>query len=193
MLDPTTWPKKSGVLAGPVLLEIVWPIRAAHCLLARGDIVIIIDEMNDYYNIHCKETSLKLLSKEKKNKGSKRIVIFCRKFVLKASWPKDLPYVYIQCNTKRTTLLMDYAIKFGRKNFVLWAVALRTVNLKGFSFRKIKSLVIPFHPTRPQKRRVSHSHTRTITRMVPPVTSLRFYTLYGPIGSPDMAPYKFID
>ena len=47
--------------------------HVAECLLERGDDVVIVDEMNDYYDVSIKEDNLQLLREKAKEMGMQLI------------------------------------------------------------------------------------------------------------------------
>ena len=210
VLDPTPGPKKVLVTGGAGFIG----SHVADCLLARGDSVIIIDEMNDYYNIHIKEANLKRLSE--KYGDSKCVVIYrgdiCDEVLLTKIFETERPtlichmaaragvrpsiadsYVYIQSNIKGTTLLMDYAVKFGAKNFVFASSSSVYGESKTALFSEdqvVDHPVSPYAATKKACELLAYTYHHLYGL---PVTGLRFFTVYGPFGRPDMAPYKFID
>merc|ERR1719203_1849968 len=109
-------------------------------LLARGDDVVIVDEMNEYYDVQLKENNLCRLSALYPQK--KRLVIYrgdiCDEKLMhhifateRPQWVCHMaaragvrpsiqdPYVYIHSNIKGTTHLMELSHRFNVKNFVL--------------------------------------------------------------------------
>ena len=111
---------------------------AAH-LLERGDSVVIVDEMNDYYDVRIKENNLRRL--RELCPDEERLVIYqgdiCdEEFMLRLfenerpQWVCHMaaragvrpsiqdPYVYIHSNIRGTTHLMELSHRFGVKNFV---------------------------------------------------------------------------
>jgi UDP-glucuronate 4-epimerase len=96
-------------------------------LLARGDDVVIVDEMNDYYDVSIKETNLRLL---REKYGEKRVKIYrgdicdgdfmdsifeterpqwvCHMAARAGVRPSiQDPFIYIHSNIKATTQLME--------------------------------------------------------------------------------------
>merc|ERR1711933_253280 len=113
--------------------------HVAEYLLSRGDDVVIVDEMNDYYDIRIKENNLRLLQEAYPGKG--RISVYlgdiCDESLMtkvfeleRPEWVCHMaaragvrpsiqdPYVYIHSNIKGTTRLMELSNKYGVKNFV---------------------------------------------------------------------------
>ena len=111
----------------------------AEALLARGDDVVIVDEMNDYYDVRMKENNLRRLKELYPQDG--RLAIYrgdiCDEQLMHSLFEKEQPrwvchmaaragvrpsiqdpYVYIHSNIVGTTLLMEMSHKFGVQNFV---------------------------------------------------------------------------
>ena len=110
-------------------------------LLARGDSVVIVDEMNDYYDVRIKENNLRRVRDVCPVDDPGRLVIYrgdiCdEEFMLslfEAERPRWVchmaaragvrpsiqdPYIYIHSNIRGTTHLMELSHKFGVENFV---------------------------------------------------------------------------
>ena len=110
--------------------------NVAEQLLSRGDHVVIVDEMNDYYDVRIKENNLARLADLAPNSESLRIYrgdICDEEFMLdlfereRPEWICHMaaragvrpsiqdPFVYIHSNIRGTTHLMELAHKFGVK------------------------------------------------------------------------------
>lgn len=186
----------------------------AEYLLSRGDDVVIVDEMNDYYDVRIKEGNLKLLRENYPEK--KRLAIYkgdiCDDdFMLslfeneRPEWVCHMaaragvrpsiedPYVYIHSNIKGTTHLMELSHKFGVKNFVFASSSSVYGGSKSCYFSEEESVDNPVSPYAASKKACellayTYHHLYQLN-----VSGLRFFTVYGPRGRPDMAPFKFID
>ncbi|CAB9528775.1 Bifunctional UDP-glucose 4-epimerase and UDP-xylose 4-epimerase [Seminavis robusta] len=113
--------------------------HVAEFLLERGDDVVTVDEMNDYYDVRIKENNLQQLRAKYPEEG--RLKIFkadiCDEDVMSKIFEEEGPtwvchmaaragvrpsiqdpYVYIHSNIKGTTHLMELSAKHGVKNFV---------------------------------------------------------------------------
>jgi UDP-glucuronate 4-epimerase len=185
----------------------------AECLLDRGDDVVIVDEVNDYYDTRIKEGNLKLLLTKY---GPGRVSIFrgdiCDEaFMLnvfettRPEWVCHMaaragvrpsiqdPYIYIHSNIKATTHLMELSHKFGVKNFVFASSSSVYGGSKSTFFSEDEAVDHPVSPYAATKKTCellayTYHHLYNLN-----VTGLRFFTVYGPRGRPDMAPFKFID
>ena len=113
--------------------------HVAQFLLERGDDVVIIDELNDYYDVTIKQTNLDLLRKLCPDEERLRIYVgdICDEGLMnqifadeRPGWVCHMaaragvrpsiqdPYVYIHSNIKGTTHLMELSAKYGVQNFV---------------------------------------------------------------------------
>lgn len=187
--------------------------HVAQLLLKRGDDVVIVDEMNDYYDVNIKETNLRLLTEEF---GTERVSIYrgdiCDPVLMHTLFEKERPewvchmaaragvrpsiqdpYVYIHSNIKGTTHLLELSHKFGVKNFVFASSSSVYGGSKSTYFSEDEVVDNPVSPYAASKKACellayTYHHLYNLN-----VTGLRFFTVYGPRGRPDMAPFKFID
>eukprot|EP00527_Entomoneis_sp_CCMP2396_P009419 CAMPEP_0198138962 /NCGR_PEP_ID=MMETSP1443-20131203/2310_1 /TAXON_ID=186043 /ORGANISM="Entomoneis sp., Strain CCMP2396" /LENGTH=374 /DNA_ID=CAMNT_0043800919 /DNA_START=344 /DNA_END=1464 /DNA_ORIENTATION=+ len=187
--------------------------HVAELLLERGDNVVIIDEVNDYYDVAVKETNLELL---RSKYGADRLKIYkgdiCNDelmtVIFQVEQPKwvchmaaragvrpsiEDPYVYIHSNIKGTTHLMELSAKFGVENFVFASSSSVYGGSKSTFFSEDEVVDNPVSPYAASKKACellayTYHHLYNLN-----VTALRFFTVYGPRGRPDMAPFKFID
>ncbi len=215
----------------------------AEHLLARGDDVVIIDEMNDYCTWHVvlvsslvnpfiglvshlrfflfttddvriKEANLALL--RNKYPSEKRLSIYkgdiCDADLMESIFETEQPrwvchmaaragvrpsiqdpYVYIHSNITGTTQLMELAHKYGVENFVFASSSSVYGGSKSTFFSEEESVDNPVSPYAASKKACellayTYHHLYQLN-----ITGLRFFTVYGPRGRPDMAPFKFID
>jgi len=185
---------------------------ASH-LLSRGDDVVIVDEINDYYDTRIKEVNLQLLVDQY---GSDRVSIFrgdiCDDefitMVFETTRPQWVchmaaragvrpsiqdPYIYIHSNVEATTKLMDLSHKYRIQNFVFASSSSVYGGSKSTFFSESEAVDHPVSPYAATKKTCellayTYHHLYNLN-----VTGLRFFTVYGPRGRPDMAPFKFID
>lgn len=186
----------------------------ADFLLERGDDVVIVDEMNDYYDVKVKESNLQYLKERYPEDG--RLAIYkgdiCDEdFMLNLfetevpEWVCHMaaragvrpsiqdPYVYIHSNIKGTTHLMELSHRFGVKNFVFASSSSVYGGSKSTYFSEEENVDNPVSPYAASKKACellsfTYHHLYKLN-----VTALRFFTVYGPRGRPDMAPFKFVD
>lgn len=186
--------------------------HVADILLGRGDRVIIVDEMNDYYDVRQKQANLKYL--HDKYAGKMEV---CRGDICDVDFMSEVfekerpthvchlaaragvrpsivdPYIYVHSNIEGTTRLLDLARQYSCKNFVYASSS----SVYGCSPNEILSEsdivekpVSPYAATKKACELLAYTfhHLYGLN-----CTGLRFFTVYGPRGRPDMAPFKFID
>lgn len=105
----------------------------------------------------------------------------------------DDPFVYIHSNIKGTTQLMELSHKYGIQNFVFASSSSVYGGSKSTFFSESEVVDRPVSPYAASKKACellayTYHHLYQLN-----VTGLRFFTVYGPRGRPDMAPFKFID
>ena len=185
-------------------------------LLARGDSVVVVDEMNDYYDVRIKENNLRRLREMCPSDDPGRLTVYrgdiCdEEFMLmlfeneRPRWVCHMaaragvrpsiqdPYVYIHSNIRGTTHLMELSHKFGVENFVFASSSSVYGGSKSTFFSEDECVDNPVSPYAASKKACellayTYHHLYRLN-----VTGLRFFTVYGPRGRPDMAPFKFID
>jgi len=192
--------------------------NVAEVLLDRGDDVVIVDEMNDYYDITIKEMNLKLLREKVQDmpNAERRLSIYkgdiCdEKFMMEVfekerpQWVCHMaaragvrpsiqdPYIYIHSNIRGTTNLMELSHKFDVKNFVFASSSSVYGGSSSTYFSEDENVDNPVSPYAASKKACellsyTYHHLYNLN-----VSALRFFTVYGPRGRPDMAPFKFID
>jgi len=189
--------------------------HVAEYLLARGDDVVIVDEMNDYYDVSVKENNLKILM-DAYGEDENRIKIYkgdiCDTGFISSVFEKECPtwvchmaaragvrpsiedpFVYIHSNIKGTTQLMELSHKYGVENFVFASSSSVYGGSKNSYFSEEESVDNPVSPYAASKKACellayTYHHLYNLN-----ISALRFFTVYGPRGRPDMAPFKFID
>lgn len=186
----------------------------AEYLLERGDDVVIVDEMNDYYDVELKKANLRRLLNAFSEPGRLSVYygdICDENFMMKifvAQNPKWVchmaaragvrpsisdPYIYIHSNIKGTTQLLELSHKFGVQNFVFASSSSVYGGSKSTFFSEDESVDNPVSPYAASKKACellayTYHHLYGLN-----ISALRFFTVYGPRGRPDMAPFKFID
>jgi len=186
----------------------------AEYVLARGDDVVIVDELNDYYDVNIKKKNLSLLKESFPEEG--RVSFYqgdiCDEEFMTAVFENECPewvchmaaragvrpsiidpYVYIHSNIKGTTQLMELSHRFGVKNFVFASSSSVYGGSKSTYFSEDESVDNPVSPYAASKKACellayTYHHLYNLN-----ISALRFFTVYGPRGRPDMAPFKFID
>ncbi len=189
--------------------------NVAEVLLDRGDDVVIVDEMNDYYDVTIKEMNLQLL-REKVSSNPDRLKIYkgdiCDEEFMSNIFETESPqwvchmaaragvrpsiqdpFVYIHSNIRGTTCLMELSHKYNVKNFVFASSSSVYGGSSSTYFSEDEVVDNPVSPYAASKKACellsyTYHHLYKLN-----VTALRFFTVYGPRGRPDMAPFKFID
>lgn len=189
--------------------------NVAEYLLERGDDVVIVDEVNDYYDTTIKEGNLKLL--QDKMEGQEGRLSIYRGDICDDAFMLDVfekerpewvchmaaragvrpsiqdPYIYIHSNIRGTTNLMELSHKFNVQNFVFASSSSVYGGSSSTYFSEDENVDNPVSPYAASKKACellsyTYHHLYNLN-----VSALRFFTVYGPRGRPDMAPFKFID
>ena len=182
--------------------------HVAHILLDRGDEVVGIDNMNDYYDPSLKAARLsRLTSREKFNfyhaditdktsldqvfgtETIDRVINLAAQVGVRYSLKN--PQAYISTNIQGFTNILETC----RHNAVKHLVYASSSSVYG------SNTLMPFavshavdHPislyaaTKKSNELMAHSYAHLYKL---PVTGLRFFTVYGPWGRPDMATFLF--
>lgn len=187
--------------------------HTSKALLERGDDVVIVDEMNDYYDVKLKQSNLDYLIKQFTTERVKIYVgdlcdqSLVRK-VIRETRPDsvihlaaragvrpsiDNPLLYIHSNVTATTTLLEMCKRYGITKFVYASSSsvYGGSNERSFSESDIVDYpVSPYAATKKTCELLAHTYHH-LYRM--DCIGLRFFTVYGPRGRPDMAPFKFMD
>lgn len=179
-------------------------------LLKRGDIVIGIDEMNDYYDLRIKILNIDILLKYPNftfKKGDICNIEFIS-LIFEKYKPTHIchlaaragvrpsiedPYIYVHSNIEGTTRLLDLSRKYNIQNFVYASSSSVYGESKNEILNEddiVEKPVSPYAATKKSCELISYTYHHLYGLNT---TGLRFFTVYGPRGRPDMAPFKFID
>ncbi len=182
-------------------------------LLARGDTVIGVDNLNDYYDVSLKEARLQDIAKHPQASNFKFIKLdladtSATEDLFKAEQPQRVihlaaqpgvryslqnPHAYVQSNLVAFTNILEGC----RHNKVEHLVYASSSSVYGGNTK------LPFseqdtvdHPVSlyaaSKKANELMAHTYSHLYAIP-TTGLRFFTVYGPWGRPDMSPFLFAD
>ncbi len=182
-------------------------------LLARGDTVIGVDNLNDYYDVSLKEARLEDIAKHPQASNFKFIKLdladtSATEALFKSEQPERVIHLAAQAGV-RYSLQNPHA--YVQSNLVAF-----TNILEGCRHHKVEHLVyassssvyggntkLPFseqdtvdHPvslyaaTKKANELMAHTYSHFYGI---PTTGLRFFTVYGPWGRPDMSPFLFAD
>lgn len=185
-------------------------MHVAEALLARGDSVIGIDNLNDYYDVNLKLARLERL-KQHNNFSFYKMNIADRDAILglaeKLSETTKIvhlaaqagvrysltnPYAYIEANLMGHTVMLELARKLSKLEHFVYA---SSSSVYGGNTK------IPFAVEDSVEKPISlYAATKRADELISwtyahlyglPITGLRFFTVYGPWGRPDMAAYIF--
>ena len=174
-------------------------------LLKRGDIVIGIDNLNDYYDVKRKENNLKILEKYDNFTFYKHDI--CETNIISTLKPDKIchlasmagvrysiehPKLYVKVNIEGFIHILEEAVKNKVQNLV-YASSSSVYGLnKKVPFSEsdeIKTCNSPYASSKMAMELFAKTYYQLhgIQNI-----GLRFFTVYGPRGRPDMAPYKFL-
>lgn len=182
--------------------------KTAELLLSGGHKVVGIDNMNDYYDVRLKEHRLGGLKAHKDftfykldiedAKALKRVLSRKRfdaviNLAARAGVRYSLidPHVYFTTNTIGTLNLLEFCRACGIKKFVLASTSSLYAGQK-MPFREDLPVNTPISPYAASKKAAEmtaytyHFHYGIDTTIV------RYFTVYGPAGRPDMSVFRFI-
>ncbi len=181
--------------------------HVAEKLLKRGDIVIGVDEVNDYYDLKQKNANLEILKKYsnfifyKKDIGNfedmtqifkKNNIEYVAHIAARAGVRPSIvdPFIYEHSNIKATLNLLELS-KNNVKNFVLTSSSSVYGDRTDAPFRETDNTDFPISPYAATKKSTeslayTYHHLYKLN-----VNIIRPFTLYGPRGRPDMAPFLF--
>ncbi len=182
--------------------------KVAEMLLQRGDTVVGIDDINDYYDPALKNWRLKRLYEYNdfifvkgdivdyevvKKIFSQYDFDACINLAARAGVRASVqdPWVYLDTNVKGTINLLECCKDRGVKKFVLAS----TSSLYGFNempFSETQRTDTPLAPYGATKKAAealcySYHYLYGLDIIIP-----RYFTVYGPAGRPDMSIFKFI-
>ena len=194
-------------------------------LLERGDDVVGIDNINDYYDINLKYARLQelgiLKNKIKENQKTQSTTFKKHSFYKLDIADKNTMETLFQ--REKFDAVMHLAAQAGVRyslenphvyiqsnvvGFLNILEGCRHTSIKNLAFASSSSIYglntsQPFKPTDKTEHQVSlYAATKKSNEMMAhtyahlydiPITGLRFFTVYGPWGRPDMAPMLFTD
>lgn len=194
-------------------------------LLERGDEVVGLDNINDYYDVNLKQGRLEKV-------GIKEDQIAWYKFVQSDKYPNyrfirmnledkqamqmlfanekfdrvchlaaqagvrysiENPYAYIQSNIDGFLNILE-ACRWNNVKHLVYASSSSVYGLNGkVPFSEKDGIAHPvslYAATKKSNELMAHSYSQLYNL---PTTGLRFFTVYGPWGRPDMSPFLFAD
>ena len=182
--------------------------RIGEMLLSHGAHVVGIDNMNDYYDVRLKKYRLKGLAKYKnfsfqkcdiENMGALRRVFKENKFVAVMNlaaragvrYSMENPFVYMTTNANGTLNLLEQCREKGIKKFILASTSSLYAG-QPMPFKESFPVNTPISPYAASKKAAEVMAYTYHYLYGMDVTVLRYFTVYGPAGRPDMSIFRFI-
>jgi UDP-glucuronate 4-epimerase len=187
--------------------------HVAAALLARGEEVVGIDNLNDYYSVDLKRARLRRMTDNPdfrfiqadvadrvsirdalETAGDKVTGIVHLAAQAGVRYSLENPYAYAEANVMGQVVMLEAARGLDRLDHFVYA---SSSSVYGANTK------LPFSTDDPVDHPVSlYAATKRAGELISfsyshihklPVTGLRFFTVYGPWGRPDMAAYLFCD
>jgi UDP-glucuronate 4-epimerase len=182
--------------------------HTATLLLERGDEVVGLDNLNDYYDVTLKHARLEQLKRYPKFKFVKLDLAdreamaalfaaekFARVIHLGAQagvrYSIEAPFTYIDSNIQGTMTVLEGCRHSGVEHLVFASTSsVYGANTKmPFSVHQnVDHPLSLYAATKKSNELMAHTYA-TLYKV--PITGLRFFTVYGPFGRPDMALFLF--
>ncbi|PIS42492.1 MAG: epimerase [Candidatus Kerfeldbacteria bacterium CG08_land_8_20_14_0_20_40_16] len=179
-------------------------------LIEQDKVVICLDNFNNYYSPLRKIENIKPFLKKgnfflqvvdvtnktaleevfKKHKLDKVVHLAARAGVRPSI---EQPLLYQEANVQGTVNLLELSKKYGIKNFIFGSSSSVYGENKKIPFSENDNVDYPISPYAASKKACelfcfTYSHLTNLN-----IVCLRFFTVYGPQGRPDMAPYLFTE
>lgn len=180
-------------------------------LLARGQDVVGVDNLNDYYDPALKQSRLERLSRSPRFAFEKLDVSDHQALRSRfAEWPSTTgvihlaaqagvrhsledPFVYVSSNVMGQVAIMEACRRLPKLEHLVYASSSSVYGAnKEIPFDEAHRVDSPISMYAASKRSAelmaqSYAHLYAL-----PMTGLRFFSVYGPWGRPDMAAYIFV-
>lgn len=176
-------------------------------MLERGDAVVGVDNLNDYYDIRLKEARLAKLSAEgvfqfvKADIADRRAMgdLFKERFDAIVNlaaqagvrYSLENPHAYVDANLTGFLNILEGARHAGTGHLVYASTSSIYGLNTSLPFDEAQNTDHPmslYAATKKANEAMAHSYSHLFGI---PATGLRFFTVYGPWGRPDMALFKF--
>lgn len=182
--------------------------KTAELFLEKGYTVVGLDNCNDYYDVRLKTHRLKQLKKQPRfifvkgdieNRAMLKKLFGRHRFEAVVNlaaragvrYSMENPFIYTTTNTMGTLNLLDECRAHGIKKFVLASTSSLYAGQK-MPFSEDLAVNTPISPYAASKKGAeamcySYHYLYGID-----VTIVRYFTVYGPAGRPDMSIFRFI-
>ena len=177
-------------------------------LLDKGHSVHGFDSMNNYYDVRLKKSRYQILKKyknffftkdklENRKILSKVILKFKPKIIIHLAaqagvrYSIENPRIYLNSNIIGTYNIIELAKEIAVKHLIIASSSSVYGANKKFPFKEIdktETQLSIYAATKKSTESIAHSCS-SLWKV--PITMLRFFTVYGPWGRPDMAYFKF--
>jgi len=177
-------------------------------LVDRGESVVIVDNFDSYYDPKRKWANIsrhtgsvgvyqgnvedKMFMRDLfRREGIDRVVHLAAKAGVRPSIEDPVGYKVV--NIDGTLNLLEMARMFEVKNFVFASSSSVYGNSRNVPFDEEQNVdrpISPYAATKKAGELLCHTYSNLYGLHV---TCLRYFTVYGPRGRPDMAPFKFVD
>ena len=177
-------------------------------LLEKGHRIHGFDSMNKYYDVKIKKSRLKILKEYKKfsftqNKLENKKILTDSMLKFKPTviihlaaqagvrYSIENPRAYMDSNITGTYNIIELAKKINIKHLIIASSSSVYGANKKLPFTEIdktETQLSIYAATKKSTESIAHSYSN-IWKI--PITMLRFFTVYGPWGRPDMALFKF--
>ena len=182
-------------------------------LLARGDTVVGVDNLNDYYDVRLKQARLANIQTHPNGKNFKFVKLDLAEQAATATLfadekPENVVHLAAQAGVRYSLENPHAYINSNIVAFTNVLEACRAIKPEHLVYASSSSVYggntkLPFaetdnvdHPvslyaaTKKANELMAHTYSHLYGL---PTTGLRFFTVYGPWGRPDMAPFLFAD
>src|SRR6516225_710087 len=184
--------------------------HVAQALLERGDRVLGIDNLNEYYDVRLKEARLAELRRftnfsfakldvadrdgifamVERHKNLRSIIHLAAQAGVRYSL--ENPYAYVASNVAGTLVMLEAARRIDKLTAFTYASSSSVYGgnrKQPFSVEdRVDQPVSLYAATKRSCELIAHTYAHLYGL---PATGLRFFTVYGPWGRPDMAAYLF--
>ncbi len=182
--------------------------RTAHKLLDRGVEVVGIDNLNDYYDVSLKELRLSEFKDSKfhfekidiENKTALEQLFAKHKFDViynlaaraGVRYSMENPDIYMSTNAQGTLNILECMRKAGVKKMVLASTSSLYAG-QPMPFKEDLAVNTPISPYAASKKAAEVMAYTYHYLYKMDISVVRYFTVYGPAGRPDMSPYIFAE